>query len=83
MKTKTEVARQNKKKKKKKKSYTKIYFFFITIFPWGGALDSWAVTSEDPWSMPLGSPLVGSGRVAKKISILGAFLSLKGSWGDN
>ena len=78
MKTKTKVAKQ-KQKQKKERELQKIYFFFITIFPWGGALDSRAVTSEDPWSMPLGSPLVGSGRVAKKISILGAFLSLEGS----
>ena len=31
--------------------------------------------------MPLGSPLAGSGRVARKSSILGASLSLFGSWG--
>ena len=31
--------------------------------------------------MPLGSPLAGSGRVARTISILCASLSLVGSWG--
>ena len=31
--------------------------------------------------MPLGSPLASSGRVARTISILGASLSLVGSWG--
>ena len=33
MKTKTEVARQNKKKKKEKENCLKSYFFSITIFP--------------------------------------------------
>ena len=44
-------------------------------------MDFWAATFEDPWSVPLGSPLAGIGRVARTISILDASLSLVGSWG--
>ena len=44
-------------------------------------MDFWAATFEDPWSVPLGSPLVGIGRVARTISILDASLSLMGPWG--
>ena len=39
------------------------------------------MASEDPWFVPLGSPLAGNGRVVRTISILGASLSLVGSWG--
>ena len=39
------------------------------------------MASEDPWSVPIGSPLVGIGRLARTIFILGASLSFAGSWG--
>ena len=76
--TTTTTKKQKQKQKKREESYAKVYFFFITIFPWGGALDCWAVASEDPWSVPLRSPLVGIGKVARTISILDASLYLVG-----
>ena len=80
MKTKTEVANILKKKKeRKKRELYKNLLLFITIFPWGRALDCWTAASEDPWSVPLELPLEGSGRVVKTISILCASLSLVGS----
>ena len=39
------------------------------------------MASEDPWSVPIRSPLVGIGRLARTIFILGASLSFAGSWG--
>ena len=44
-------------------------------------MDWETAASEDPWSLPLGSPLADNGRVARTISILSASLSLMGSWG--
>ena len=53
------------------KATLKIYFFFITILSFVGALVDWvSVASEDFGPLPLRSPLAGTGRIAKEISIL-------------
>ena len=68
-------------KKKKKKTITLNYFFFITIFSFGGPLVVWeSAASEDSESLLLRSPWAGNGRVARTISIIeGTFFSLGGS----
>ena len=71
---------ENKYNRLKEKTTLKLLVFYY-IFSLGRALDLETVTSEDPWSVHLGSPLAGNGRVARKISILSASLSLVGSWG--
>ena len=69
--------------KKKKKTITLNYFFFITIFSFGGPLVVWeSAASEDSESLLLRSPWAGNGRVARTISIVeGTSFSLGGSWG--
>ena len=70
-----------KKKKKKGKATLKNYFFFITILSFVGALVDWvSAASEDFGPLPLRSPLAGTGKVARTISILGGTsFSLSGS----
>ena len=68
---------------KKKNTITLNYFFFITIFSFGGPLVVWeSAASEDSKSLLLRSPWAGNGRVARTISIVeGNSFSLGGSWG--
>ena len=57
--------------KKKKKTCSKNYFISITSLSFAGALVVWAgAAAEDSGPLPLRSSLVGTGRVAKTISIL-------------
>ena len=78
MKTKTEVSKQNKKRKEKE-NYIKSTSFLLQFFHKEGPGTVGTIASEDPWLMPLGSPLEGIGRVARTSSILDASLSLAGS----
>ena len=71
---------ENKYNRLKEKTNLKLLLFYY-IFSLGRTLDLETTAFEDPLSVPLGSPLAGNGRVARKISILGASLSLIGSWG--
>ena len=66
---------ENRNNSKKKKTINPNYFFFITIFSFGGALVDWGSAASE--SLLLGSPLAGIGRVVNIISILeGTFFSL-------
>ena len=71
------------KKRKKREKYTLNYFFFTTIFSFGGPLVGWeSATFEDPKSLRLRSPLASNGRVARTTSIEeGTFFSLGWSLG--
>ena len=68
--------------KLKKKTIT-LNYFFITIFSFGGALVDWdSIASKDPESLLLRSPLAGTRRVARTISIVeDTSFSLSGSRG--
>ena len=59
---------ENRNNSKKKKTINPNYFFFITIFSFGGALVDWGSAASE--SLLLGSPLAGIGRVVSIISIL-------------
>ena len=70
--------KDNSLKKKKRENHTLNYYFFTTIFSFGGPLVGWeSATFEDPESLLLRSPLASNGRVARTISIEeGTFFSL-------